>query len=397
MWRSKPGPGPVVASHRPGAEDAEQGTRVEIAPVSLLILVAFLLGGILLIALGYALRDILTQLLASIFLAMALEPFIRALVQRGLSRARAVGVAFALSTVAVIAFGFLLVPPLVDALMKFARDIPNLLDEVMQGKGPLGFLESRFHIVEYVRAWAAENDGANAATPQAVHAAGGFFKARASMLTIPFLTFFVALGGGEWFEAVLRAVPEKSRDRWHRIGDGTLRAVGGYVSGNLLISVIAGAFTTIVLLATGVPHAVVLGLIMALLDLVPLVGATLGAVIVALVALTKGVAIMAIVVVAMWIYQQIENNLLMQLVYSQTVQLSPLAIALSVAAGAEIGGITGALLAIPVAGTLKVLSRELLAWRRGEPLPAEPPPRKTWIRRWLERRSSATVQEARVR
>lgn len=371
-----------------------EGKPVEISPISLLILVAFLLGGILLIALGYTLRDILTQLLASIFLAMALEPFIRSLVQRGLSRARAVGVASALSTVAVIAFGFLLVPPLVEALMKFVRDIPNLLNEVMQGKGPLGFLESRFHIVEYVRAWAAENGGADAASSQAVRAVGGFSNAGASLLTIPFLTFFVALSGGDWFEAVLRAVPEQSRDRWHRIGDGTSRAVGGYVSGNLLISVIAGTFTTIVLLATGVPHAVVLGFIMAVLDLVPLVGATLGAVVVALVALTKGVAIMAIVVVAMWIYQQIENNLLMQLVYSQTVQLSPLAIALSVAAGAEIGGITGALLAIPVAGTLKVLSRELLAWRRGEPPPAEPPPRKTWIQRWLERRSNAAAPQA---
>jgi predicted PurR-regulated permease PerM len=133
---------------------------------------------------------------------------------------------------------------------------------------------------------------------------------------------------------------------------------------------------------------------MALLDLVPLVGATLGAVIVALVALTKSVAIMAIVVFAMWIYQQIENSLLTPLVYSQTVQLSPLAIALSVTAGAEIGGITGALLAIPIAGTLKVISRELLAWRRGEPPPAEPPPRKTWIRRWLERRSSAAAARA---
>jgi predicted PurR-regulated permease PerM len=162
------------------------------------------------------------------------------------------------------------------------------------------------------------------------------------------------------------------------------------VYGNLLISVIAGGFTTALLLATGVPHAVPLGLIVALLDLVPFVGATVGAIIVAIVALTKGVTVMAIVIIAMWVYQLIENNLLAQLVYSQTVKLSPLAIAVSISAGVEVGGVAGALLAIPVAGAFKVIARELLAWRRGEPPPEETePPKRPWLRRWLERRSSA--------
>jgi predicted PurR-regulated permease PerM len=367
-----------------------EGRPVEIAPGSLLILVALLLGGILLIALAYALREILTQVLAAIVLAMALEPFIRMLVRRGLSRASAVGIAFVLTLAGFIAFAFLLLPPLVGALVKFARDIPNLLSDIVQGQGPLGFLETQFHIVERAREWSAKSGGASTGASPTLHAAGGFAHAGVALVSIPFLTFFVALSGGQWFGALLRAVPEGSRDRWRRIGDGISRAVGGYVFGNLLISVIAGAFTTVVLLATGVPHAVPLGLLVALLDLLPLVGATLGAIIVALAALTKGVAVMVIVIVAMWVYQQIENNLLIQIVYSQTVRLSPLAIALSVAAGAQIGGVMGALLAIPVAGAIKVLLRELLAWRRGEP-PLEEPPRKTWLRRWLERRSATSA------
>jgi predicted PurR-regulated permease PerM len=365
------------------------GKPVEIAPGSLLLLVGFLLGGILLIALAYALREILTQLLAAIVLAMAMEPFIRVLVGRGLSRARAVGIAFLLALAGFITFAFLLLPPLVEELVKFVRDIPNLLSDIAQGQGPLGFLETRFQIVERAREWSAKSGGASTGGPSALHAAGGFAHAGVALVSIPFLTFFVALNGGQWFAALLRALPEGSRDRWLRIGDGISRAVGGYVFGNLLISVIAGAFTTVMLLATGVPHAVPLGLFVGLLDLLPLVGATLAAIIVALVALTKGVAVMVIVIAGMWIYQQIENNLLMQVVYSQTVRLSPLAIALSVAAGAQIGGVMGALLAIPVAGAIKVLLRELLAWRRGE-LPPEEPPRKPWLRRWLERRSATS-------
>jgi predicted PurR-regulated permease PerM len=139
-----------------------------------------------------------------------------------------------------------------------------------------------------------------------------------------------------------------------------------------VISVIAGTTATLVLLAVGVPYAVPLGLVVAILDLIPLVGATLATVIVGAVALTQGVTALLIVVGAMVVYQQIENQVLQQFIYNRTVKLSPLAIAVSVAAGAEIGGVVGALLGIPVAGALKVVAAELLAWRRGED-PNNPP------------------------
>jgi predicted PurR-regulated permease PerM len=110
---------------------------------------------------------------------------------------------------------------------------------------------------------------------------------------------------------------------------------------------------------------------MGFLDLIPLVGATIGTVIVGAVALTEGLTTAVIVVAAMVIYQQIENHTLQQVVYHRTVELSPLAIALSVGVGAELGGVAGALLGIPFAGALKSVSAELVAWRRGEPPPAE--------------------------
>ena len=113
------------------------------------------------------------------------------------------------------------------------------------------------------------------------------------------------------------------------------------------------------------PYPIALGLLVAILDLIPLVGATLGTVVVAAVALaSQGWVTAAIVVVALILYQQVENHVLQQLVYHRTVQLSPLAIALSVAAGAELGGVVGALLGIPFAGAVKVVASELLAWRR---------------------------------
>jgi predicted PurR-regulated permease PerM len=192
-------------------------------------------------------------------------------------------------------------------------------------------------------------------------------KTGASLVTIAFLTLFVCLGGRRWFDGILEVVPGGNRERWRRTGSEISDVVGGYVTGNLLISVVAGSVTTALLLATHVPYAVPLGLVVAFFDLIPLVGATIATVIVAAVALSKGVPTAAIVVAGMVAYQQIENHTLSPLVYHRTVQISPLATAVSVAAGAEVAGVVGALLAIPIAGAVKVASREILAARRPTP------------------------------
>jgi len=364
--------------------------RVVVAPRTLVTFVAVLLGGLLLLALAYATREILIQLLSAIVLAMALQPPVQALERRGLARRRAVGITFLLAVVAATAFGCILFPPLVAETTRFSHDAPDLLQRLTDSRG-FGFLEHRFHVVESARTWIAERGGAEAIGRPALHLVGGVFHTAAVVVTVAFLTLFVALGGGSWFDSFLEVVPETSRERWRRIGNGTSKAVGGYVFGNLLISVVAGTFTTIVLLAARVPYPVPLGLVVAVLDLIPIVGATIGAVIVGAVALTKGITTTAIVVAAMWVYQEFENHTLVQVVYHRTVKLSPLAIAVSVAAGAEIGGIVGALLAIPAAGALKVVSRELLAWRRGEVPPEEAAtPKRPWLTRWWMRTRNVT-------
>jgi predicted PurR-regulated permease PerM len=366
---------PVPRPPRPARSRARprspQATKVVVAPRTLVTLVAVSLGGVLLLGLAYASRGILVQLAIAVVLAMALEPLVQTLERRGLRRGTAVGITFALATLFVVGFAYLLIPPLVDEVTRFADNIPSLLQKLTQGEGKLGFLERRFHVVEHAREGIA-TQGAADVVGKPLHLVGSLVRTGAAIVAIAFLTLFVQLGGRRWFEAFLEVVPASSRERWRRGGSGVSRSVGGYVAGNLLISVIAGTVATLVLLALGVPYAVPLGLVVAIFDLIPLVGATLATVIVSAVALTKGVTPAVIVVAAMVAYQQIENHTLQQLIYHRTVKLSPLAIAVSVAAGAEIGGGVGALLGIPFAGALKVVSAELLAWRRGED-PAHPP------------------------
>ncbi len=346
--------------------------QIVIAPRTIAALVVTAVGALLLLRFVFAARAILIQLVVAVILAMALEPFVRTLERRGASRGKAVGIAFTVALAAVAAFAYILIPPLVDEVTSFGHHAPGLLQKLTHGRGRLGFLETRFHVVERAHAWVTQQGGATLLAGPAVHTVSRLASSAAAAVAVAFLTLFVALGGRAWFDAIVDVMPEGSRARWRRGGSGVSSAVGGYVTGNLLISLVAGTVTTVILLATGVPYAVPLGLIVAVFDLIPLVGATIGTIIVAAVALTKGVPTTVIVVAGMWVYQKIENHTLLPLVYHRTVKLSPLAIAVSVAAGAEIGGIVGALLGIPAAATLKVASREVLAWRRGEDAPQEP-------------------------
>ncbi len=355
-----------MRTSQPASDASAKPPQVVIAPRTLVLLVVVALGGVLLVALVWAAHAILIQLLVAVVLAMALEPIVRPFERRGLRRGQAVAVTFTAALLAVAAFAYLLIPPLVDEVTSFGHHTPELLQKLTRGDGRLGFLETRFHAVEHARAWIAQGGGPMLVAKPALHTAGGVLRTGAAVVAVAFLTLFVALGGRRWFDGFLDVVPAGSRERWRRAGSGVAEAVGGYVAGNVLISLIAGAVTTVILLLTHVPYPVPLGLIVAVFDLIPLVGATLGTVIVAAVALTKGVPTTVIVVASMWVYQKIENHTLLPLVYHRTVKLSPLAIAVSVAAGAEVGGIVGALLGIPLAGALKVVSRELVAWRRGE-------------------------------
>jgi predicted PurR-regulated permease PerM len=156
-------------------------------------------------------------------------------------------------------------------------------------------------------------------------------------------------------------LPAASQPRWRNVGNEIYRTVGGYVTGNLLISLVAGTLTTVVLLILGVPYAVALGLIVAILDLIPLAGATIAAILIGIVAFLHSIPAGIIVIVFFIVYQQVENHLLQPLVYGRTVQLSPLTVLISILIGAELAGVVGALGAIPVAGSIQVL---VLDWRR---------------------------------
>ena len=309
-------------------------------------------------------RHVFTWVLIALFLALALNPAVDWLQRHGMSkRGGAVAVTSLLTVAFFVAIGFLFVPTLVHQVNEFVHKLPDYVHDVTHGRGRLGFLETKYHIQEKVR-HAVKTGGATKVlglSGVAISIAKGVITIVVATITIAFMTFFMLMEGPVWVERFYGLLPESSRPRWRQVGYDIYRTVGGYVTGNLLISLIAGGLTTIVLLIMGVPFAVALGLIVAILDLIPLAGATIAAILIGTVAFLHSIPAGIVVVVFFIVYQQIENHLLQPVIYGRTVQLSPLAVLISVLVGAELAGILGALAAIPVAGAIQVL---LLDWRR---------------------------------
>jgi predicted PurR-regulated permease PerM len=320
-------------------------------------------------------RQVITWILVAVFLALALNPAVNWLQARGIRRRGfAAALAYLGTLAALVGIGALFVPTVVDEANSFAREVPNYIEDVSEGRGPLGRLEREYHIVERVREQVSEGGASRllGLSGTAVSLTRSILTAIVAVVTIAFLTFFMLLEGPSWVQRFYSLMPERSRPRVERITNNIYRTIGGYVTGNLFISLIAGITSTLVLLLLGVPFAVALGLLVAILDLIPLAGATLAAIIVSTIAFLDSLPAGIVVLAFFIVYQQVENHLLQPVVYSRTVQLSPLAVLIAVLIGAKLAGILGALAAIPVAGTIQVLLLEWLEFRRereGEPAP----------------------------
>jgi predicted PurR-regulated permease PerM len=358
------GPGGNAASMPPAR-------IVGFRPRTILTVAALIVGVGIVLWVVWVSRRVLVWTLVAVVLALALNPAGEALQRRGVRQRIAAAAAVYLIVIATIAgIGALIVPTLVQQVNDLVDAAPGYVRDLTAGRGPLGFLETNYHVVERVEK--AVTGGGSGRLPGGASTALDVTRSVVTfvvgVVTIAFMTFFMLVEGPAWLDRIYGLMPARSRPRWRAIGHDVYRTVGGYVTGNLLISLVAGVATTIVLFIVDVPYALALGLLVAILDLIPLAGATLGAIIVTLVALTQSVTAAVVVLAFFVVYQQLENHLLQPVVYGRTVALSPLAVLISVLVGAEVAGVIGALVAIPVAGTIQIL---IVDWQRHRRAPDE--------------------------
>jgi predicted PurR-regulated permease PerM len=336
--------------------------------------IGMVLGTVLAVLLVMQVRRVLVWIVIALFFAVSLYPVANWVERHVPPRRRSVAtlLVFLLGLLLLGGLVTLFVVPLAREASQFAGKLPGLIQDARAGRGPVGELLDRFNVLSYVQ----RNEGrirevaTGLATP-ALHYLRAAAETVIGAVTIVVLAYLMVLEGPKAVGGGLALLPAQRAERVRRVGAACARTVTGYLSGNLLISVICGVLTYLVLLVLGVPFAGLIALFVAIADLIPLIGATLGAVVAVLVAFIHSVPAGIVTIVFFVIYQQLENHLLQPLILSRTVKLNPLTVLVSVLIAVELAGILGALLAIPVAGIIQVILRDVLDSRRGRPQ-AEP-------------------------
>jgi predicted PurR-regulated permease PerM len=314
------------------------------------------------------LAHIETLLVVSAFFAVVLTPAVN-LVRRKLhvSRGLSTAIVFVVGLGLLAGLMYAFIRPLVDQGREFADNFPTYVSEAREGRGPAGDLVKRYNLDERLRdAQAGIEDSIGNAGGGALRVAGKVVGGVVSVLTILVLSLMMILYGPDILKSGLGILDPTKRDRVRAVASDCARALTGYVMGNLLISLIAGTATFVALVIFDVPFAGVLALWTAFTDLIPLVGATLGAIPTIGVAFLHSTGAGIGMLVFYVVYQQFENHVLQVVIMSKTVQINQLLVLVSVLVGVELLGILGALLAIPAAGVIQVIVRDLWDHKSGQ-------------------------------
>jgi predicted PurR-regulated permease PerM len=337
----------------------------------------------LLIVVLLAVARILMWIAVGGFMAVVLAPLVGRVDRRlGGRRTLATGVVVLSTLVVTVGVIALFVMPVRTQLVNIITDLPGTVHDAANGKGPVGHIVQRLHIESYVKSNEAKLARAAARLSDSkFEAAQAVASATFAFVTITLITFLFLSQAAAMGRTAMNIIPRRRRAPAQRIATDAAAAVSGYVIGNLIISVIAGVAAFVCLLALGVPSPVVLALFVAVADLIPLVGATLGAVVCVIAAYLHTPTAGVISIIFFVVYQQVENGLIYPWIMARKVNVNPLVILLSVLLAVELFGVVGALLAVPVSGALQVMGIAVRQERAREQFvlpdnfgqPADPP------------------------
>ncbi len=350
------------------------------APVrSIAKIVLVTVAVILCLYLIYLVRRPLTWLFIAIFLAVALSAPVNFL-NRHMKRGFAIALVYLGLLGAIAVLTALLVPPVVNEATDLADNAPRYVEDVrdyVQKNDRLNEINNDYQITDKLDEEAAKLPTRIGGAAGVLRDIGfGIVNGIFAFVTIMVLAAFMLSGGPDWRRRAMGLMPPDRAQRVDRVLDHMSRAVGGYVAGAMLVALIAGTSTFIVLTILGVPFAAPLGLVAGLFSLVPLVGATIAAILIGLITLFSGDFPTDTIIWAIWaiVYQQLENNLLQPQIQKRTVNVNGFVILVSVLFGATLLGVLGALVAIPIAASIQIVIREWWQYRRETMLSIPQPP-----------------------
>jgi predicted PurR-regulated permease PerM len=308
----------------------------------------------------YLLNAVVLQLVVALLLAVVLNPLVGFFLRRGIRRTLASFFAILIALAGVLIVLGVIVTPLVTEGGRLAMNIPQIASNLTQNP-TVANLNARYHIVDRLKQTTEDSATKLAGASVPLLSVFGRLIGGASAIAIIFVfAFFLLIDGPEVWAMVLKAAGDEYAPRLDRIAQKMTKSISGFVTGNLLISLIAGSVGLVTMLILRIPYAFALAALLAVFDLIPLIGAAIATIAIGLVALTKGLLVTAIIVAVLLTYQVVEGHVIQPLVYSRAISLSPLLIVLASVIGAELGGIIGVLLAIPAASVMQIIFEEIV-------------------------------------
>ena len=309
----------------------------------------------------YKVRSVLLLVFVAAFLAVGLDPAVDWLERKGLKRGLAVAAIFLALVLVIVGFIADVVPPLVAQVTEFATNLPDYIDNLAKRNQRLADYLNENDISEKLReqvSSAPTQIGGSLGTVAGV--AGSVLGKIFNALTVIVLTIYFSLSLRRTREGSLKLVPKTRRTRFKALADPILEKIGAYIAGNVAVSIIAGVVSFIFFVIAGVPYPVALALWVAIADLIPLVGATLGMIPAVIVAFFMGWPLGVATLVFFLIYQQIENYVIVPRVMTRAIDISPAAVLLAALIGGSLLGFVGALIALPFAAAVKLLAQEVM-------------------------------------
>src|SRR3954452_23443823 len=332
--------------------------QVSVATVVRIVVVATVV--VALLYLVYLVRGVVGLFLVATFLAIAITPAVNWLNRRDVPRWLAILLVYLAGAAGIFGIGLLIVPPLVTGVTDLSENLPGYVDD-LRHNDTFRKYDDKYDITKNLKQQASDlptklGDAAGTLRDVTV----GVFSKFIQLFSILVMAFFLVRDGDRVLEFVFRQLSGEREARLRGVAADVSDAIVGYVFGNFGISLLAGLVTYVTLQILGVPFATPLAILFGFFDLIPLVGATLGGILVGLVvAFAADFPVGLIVwVVVLILYQQVENNLIQPFVYGRAVQLHPLIVIVAILIGAALLGVLGALMAIPAAAAIQAVVRD---------------------------------------
>ena len=306
----------------------------------------------------------LILIVVALFLAAGLNPVVEAIVRRGVRRSYAVLLVIVWVVIGIALFVMAIGPVISDQVASLSDSAPTWLDQLQRNRY-VQDLDQKYDVIDRVRDYVEDGNWASGLFGGVLGFGLQVLSTLANAFVVIVLTLYFLAGLETTKNALYRLAPASRRDRVSKLGDRVIESVGGYVSGAFIVALCAGISSLIFLFFVGLgQYAVALAFVVALLDVIPMIGATLGAIIVSAIGFAEDPRIGLACVIFYVIYQQLENYLIYPRVMAHSVDIPGAVTVIAALIGAALLGVIGALLAIPIAAAVLMLTREIVIRRQ---------------------------------